>query len=73
MSQQNDAVKSVFDRAAECESAEHRKAYLDDACAGNRELRSRVESLLEAYDQAGEFLENRPVNFVVHPSEACAV
>ena len=37
-----------------------RTAYLDRACAGNRELRQKVEALLASHDQAGDFLENSP-------------
>jgi WD40 repeat protein/serine/threonine protein kinase len=38
---------------------EHRAAYLDQACGSNYELRREVESLLEAHDQPGSFLESR--------------
>src|SRR5262245_30516756 len=38
-----------------------RTAYLDEACAGNVELRQKVESLLSAYDSAAGFLETSPV------------
>jgi serine/threonine protein kinase len=36
---------------------ERRASYLDQACAGNVGLRARVEALLEAYAEAGSFLE----------------
>src|SRR4029077_789875 len=32
-------------------------AYLDGACAGDEELRRRVEALLAAHDEAGSFLQ----------------
>src|SRR6266853_446981 len=35
---------------------EERDCYLDEACKGDGELRRRVEALLEAYEQAGDFL-----------------
>jgi serine/threonine protein kinase len=38
---------------------ERRAAYLDQACGTNHELRREVESLLEAHDQPGSFLESR--------------
>src|SRR5262249_15398823 len=38
-----------------------RAAYLDQACAGNPALRGRVEELLRAHDQAGNFLEENPL------------
>src|SRR3954453_2282959 len=38
---------------------ERRAAYLDQACGKNHELRREVESLLEAHDQPGSFLQSR--------------
>src|ERR1700751_5892810 len=35
---------------------EDRDRYLSEACKGDAELRRRVEALLEAYDQSGDFL-----------------
>jgi serine/threonine protein kinase/WD40 repeat protein len=40
--------------------AEDRAAYLDKVCVGDTALRGRVEGLLEAHEQAGEFLETPP-------------
>jgi len=37
-----------------------RAAYLDAACKGDSELRSRVERLLAAESRAGNFLRERP-------------
>jgi WD40 repeat protein/serine/threonine protein kinase len=51
------SVKAVFDRALEMDSAVERQAYLDEACAEAPELRQKVEALLEAYQEAGSFLE----------------
>ena len=39
---------------------EDRARYLSEACKGDREFRRRVEALLEAYEQAGDFL-GKPV------------
>ncbi|MEJ2549020.1 MAG: serine/threonine protein kinase, partial [Gemmatimonadota bacterium] len=36
---------------------EQRPGYLDDACAGDTDLKAEVESLLEAHENAGEYLE----------------
>jgi serine/threonine protein kinase/WD40 repeat protein len=36
---------------------EERAAYLDKACAGDADLRRRVEELLQAHEQAKDFLE----------------
>lgn len=38
-------------------SGEERKAYLSQACAGDRLLRYEVESLLSAFEEHGEFLD----------------
>jgi hypothetical protein len=35
-------------------------AFLDQACAGDEELRREVESLLRAHEQAGSFIEKLP-------------
>ena len=49
--------ETLFEQALKCRAAEERAAFLDDACAGKPELRRRIELLLEAHDQSGEFLE----------------
>jgi hypothetical protein len=36
---------------------EQRAAFLDQACAGDNELRRKVEALLSAHDRVGNFLE----------------
>ncbi len=51
-------IESIFYATMERESAAERVAYLDDACAGDPELRSRVELLLDAQPKLGRFLEN---------------
>src|SRR5688572_22445757 len=37
-----------------------RAAFLDDACAGDVALRSRVEALLRVHEKAGDFLAKPP-------------
>jgi len=37
--------------------AEKRAAYLDEACRGDAGLRERIEGLLRAHEEAGDFLE----------------
>jgi serine/threonine protein kinase/Flp pilus assembly protein TadD len=44
-------AKSVFLAALE-RAAEERRAFLDDACAGDAELRRRVDRLLQAHDRS---------------------
>jgi serine/threonine protein kinase len=49
--------ETLFETALKCRSAAERADYLDQACAGQPELRRRLEVLLEAHDRSGQFLE----------------
>jgi len=49
-------IDRLLDPALELD-AEERAAFLDEACAGDAELRAEVESLLAAHEQAGSFIE----------------
>jgi serine/threonine protein kinase len=60
MDEASPEMLSLFCAALERSSAEDRAAYLDAACAGDRELRARVEALLRAHEQAGGFLRENP-------------
>jgi hypothetical protein len=42
-------------------SAEERAAFLDRACAGDENLRRKVEALLRAHERVGDFLETPPI------------
>jgi serine/threonine protein kinase len=53
-------AEAIFFAALERATAAQRAAFLDEACAGDEGLRRRVERLLAAHGQAGDFLE-RPV------------
>lgn len=53
-------IQSIFESALERDPA-LRSAYLDQACAGDDELRREVESLLAAHQRAGGFLEAPPL------------
>jgi eukaryotic-like serine/threonine-protein kinase len=55
------SVESIFLAALEKGSAEERAAYLSKACAGDEELRRRVERLLDAHPRVGSFLEKPAV------------
>ncbi len=48
-------AKAIFGEALHLSDPAARKAYLDQACAGNQALRQDVESLLSAFEQAGDF------------------
>jgi serine/threonine protein kinase len=52
--------ETIFATAAAKKTASERQAYLDEACAGNAELRAQVEELLRADSDAGSFLEHPP-------------
>ncbi len=50
-------LEVIFFAALQKSSPSERAAYLDEACAGDRDLRGRVEKMLTAQAQAGSFLE----------------
>ena len=55
-------VKQVLDEAIALEASE-RNGFLDEACAGDPELRREVDSLLSSHEQAGTgFLKNPAVS-----------
>jgi serine/threonine protein kinase/WD40 repeat protein/tetratricopeptide (TPR) repeat protein len=51
------AVEDLFLAALEKGTPEERAAFLDQACQGEADLRRRVERLLAAHPQVGDFLE----------------
>src|ERR1041384_6275839 len=53
--------QTIFDAARQMPDAQARAAYLDAACAGNPELRRRLESLFEASTRADQFLAGDPL------------
>ena len=60
-----DRLKAVF-QGALAQPPEHRRAWLEQACGGDRALLQEAETLLQSLDTAGDFLE-RPVQ--VDPAE----
>ena len=52
--------ESIFHAALERADPAERSAYLNEACAGDTDLRRRVEGLLKAHDTATGFLEPAP-------------
>src|SRR5439155_7486947 len=50
-------LEAIFFAALEKGSPQERAAYLDEACAGDPDLRWHVEKMLAAQAQAGSFLE----------------
>jgi eukaryotic-like serine/threonine-protein kinase len=56
--------RSIFLAALEIENSSERVAYLETACAGNSDLRQRIEQLLQAHQPDDSFLEKPPPNLV---------
>lgn len=61
-------LEALFHSAAELE-AEERPAFLDEVCAGDPELRQRLEMLLQAADKTFGFIEE-PVQQAAHEAMA---
>src|SRR5689334_12938833 len=57
MTQPPDRELAVFSAARRL-AAREQPAYLDEACAGDKALRERVEELLKASEDAGAFLQD---------------
>ena len=51
-------IKSIFLEAYKKKTAQERNDYLDDVCRDDMNLRVEVEALLEAHNQAGDFLKS---------------
>src|SRR5262245_1118193 len=49
--------REIFIAALQKEDPAQRRAYLDEACAGQPELRRQVEEVLRLYQGAGSFLQ----------------
>ena len=58
-------VRSIFDSVIEIDSPAQRQAYLDAACAGQPEIRQKVDALLRSHDDPGSFLQVPP-SAVIH-------
>ncbi|EEF62965.1 serine/threonine-protein kinase [Pedosphaera parvula] len=52
----SERLKEIFSLALLRKSPSEQECYLAEACHGDAELRRQVESLLQAHEQAGEFL-----------------
>ncbi len=59
MSAAGNDVKSIFGQVLALTSAAERAAFLQQACGSDREKQAEVESLLQAYRDAGAFLDER--------------
>ena len=54
----NAAQQEIFDAALEIKDAAERSAMLDRACAGDPQLRARIDELLAAHGQADRFFSD---------------
>jgi serine/threonine protein kinase len=50
-------ILTIFGQALECDSPGDLERFLDGACQDDRDLRRRVEALLQAHEAAGSFLQ----------------
>ncbi|MBI3462633.1 MAG: serine/threonine protein kinase, partial [Planctomycetes bacterium] len=57
MNVSSNPAREIFIAAVKLVPGE-RCAYLDQACAGDAELRNRVDALLRAHEEAGSFAES---------------
>jgi WD40 repeat protein/serine/threonine protein kinase/tetratricopeptide (TPR) repeat protein len=60
MSVERKDEEAIFKAAIKLKTPAERDAYLKGACGNNAELLSRLEVLLKAHDEAGDFLEIPP-------------
>src|SRR4051812_36492416 len=63
-------AKAVFLEALDKHAPDHWPAFLDQACAGQSELRGRVEELLDAHREAGTAQQQTPENGPAAPMAA---
>jgi WD40 repeat protein/predicted Ser/Thr protein kinase len=57
MAQKPNGIETIYNAALQKGSEAERSAYLDAVCGDDHALRGRVEALLKAHEQAGDFLE----------------
>ena len=57
MATENVKAEEIFHEAIEVSDPGKRSAYLDKACGEDSELRTEVEALLRAHEEAGDFLK----------------
>src|SRR5262245_43982202 len=68
MSTSQPELRAIFCDAAEIADPAARGAFLDSACAGDLELRRKVERLLTAGTSAGSFLRDAPKRPQLEPA-----
>ena len=56
MKTRKDRIEAIFGTAIELNSPEQRAVYLSRVCGDDRQLRSEVDELIQAYHKSGHFL-----------------
>ena len=54
-------IELILLEALEKKSSEERAVYIDQVCGDDKKARAELDSLLESYGQAGDFLETPPI------------
>jgi eukaryotic-like serine/threonine-protein kinase len=62
MNAEKPSVKAIFDEAVEIEDPGARRSYLDRACTSDVELRRKLDAILQAYGDAGSFLQKPAID-----------
>ncbi|MBN1362477.1 MAG: protein kinase, partial [Sedimentisphaerales bacterium] len=73
MATKSSKIEAVYYGALEQRSGRERSAYLDRLCGPDTALRARVEALLRANDEAGDFLEVSPIDPAVTLDHAATI
>ena len=60
LSDREDKIEEIYIAALEKRSETERSAFLDTACGSDSTARARVEALLQANNEAGDFLQISP-------------
>ena len=70
---ENERLEELFSAALEQKSWARQSSFLDEACAGDTALRSKLEQLLRAHDRVGSFLEGPPIdpNATIESTSQC--
>jgi len=61
MAKKSNDVEAIYNAAVTKEPGAERSAYLNAVCGDDNVLRARVETLLKAHDQVGDYLQAPPV------------
>lgn len=60
MTKESNRLRELFDRALQFSDETERSLFIDEICRDNLELKQKLEKLVEAYFEAGSFLDISP-------------